>query len=265
MDATQELPGLKSSVKAEPGEETRMPLIDHLGDLRSCLIRSLLAFLVGFGICYNYSGVLVELLQRPLISILPPGEAKLYFTGVTDKFFVYLKVSAMAGVIVVYPYLLYQVWKFVAPGLYKHERKFLLPFLLLGTLAFVGGVGFAFFIVIPYGYEFLINFGDGSEQAIITLTEYFGLTIKMFIALGLVFELPVVMVLLGKFGIVSAPFLKKYRRHAFLGVAVLSAVITPSPDAVTMLLVMGPLWLLYEISIIGVKWVNPTGKTMGSA
>ena len=132
----------------------------------------------------------------------------------------------------------------------------MIPFMFAGTFAFILGLTFAYSIVLPYGYKFLMEFGSPNEKAIITLTQYFSLTLKLLFGLGLVFELPVLLVLLGKFGIVDAPMLIRYRRHAFVGVAVLSALITPSPDAFTMLLVMGPLWLLYEASIIGVKWVT---------
>ena len=159
------------------------------------------------------------------------------------------------------PYLLFEIWRFVSPALYPTERKFALPFIILGSVAFALGMVFAYGIVIPYGYKFLLEFGSSNDQAIITLKEYFGLTLKMLFALGLVFELPVVLILLGKLQVIDAALLIRFRRHAFLGVAVLAAVITPSPDAFTMMLVTGPLWLLYEFSIWGVKFVNPRGES----
>lgn len=240
-------------------EGTRMALWEHLDELRGGIIRVLLA--VGLGLCltYNYADRLMRFLEQPLLDVLPKGQAKLYFTGVADKFMVYLKVSILASVVITAPYLLYEIWRFIAPALYKKEKRFVAPFLICGTLAFFSGMAFSYLIVIPYGYKFLIEFGADSptEQAIITLAEYFDLTIKMLLALGLVFELPVVMVLLGKIGIVRADFLKSYRRHAFLGISVGAAILTPSPDAFTLVLVMVPLYLLYEASIVGVRWVQP--------
>jgi sec-independent protein translocase protein TatC len=154
------------------------------------------------------------------------------------------------------PYLFYEIWKFASPGLYRRERRFLLPFVGFGSGAFIAGICFAFYLVIPTGYKFLIQFGSPNERAIITLTEYFSLTLKLMLALGLIFELPVIFVLLAKFGLVTAKQLSGYRRHAFVASAVVSAVATPTPDAFTMILVMAPLYLLYEVSIIAVRWVT---------
>jgi sec-independent protein translocase protein TatC len=244
--------------KENPVEESRMALWEHLDELRGAILRSLLA--VGLGLCatYGYAGKLMLFLERPLLAVLPKDQAKLYFTGVADKFVVYIKVAVLASVALTAPYLLFEIWRFIAPALYKHEKKFAVPFLILGTLAFFTGMAFSYFIVIPYGYKFLIEFGADSptEQAIITLADYFDLTVKMLLMLGLVFELPVVMILLGKIGIVRADFLARYRRHAFLIISVGAAILTPSPDAFTLILVMVPLYLLYEISIVGVRWVQ---------
>jgi sec-independent protein translocase protein TatC len=239
-------------------EDTRMALWEHLDELRGAILRSLLVVGIGLCVTYNYAGRLMHFLEKPLLDVLPKDQAKLYFTGVADKFMVYLKVSLLASVVLCAPYLLFEIWKFVAPALYRHEKRFVAPFLILGTLAFFVGMVFSYTIVIPYGYKFLIEFGADSptEQAIITLADYFDLTVKMLLALGIVFEMPVVMLLLGKMGIVRAEFLTHYRRHAFLVISVGSAILTPSPDAFTLLLVMVPLYFLYELSIVGVRWVQ---------
>lgn len=235
-----------------------MPLWQHLDELRKVLIRCLL--IVGIAMCatYNFATEIIRFLEAPLLEILPEGQQKLYYTGITDKFFVYLKVSALAAVVVSSPLLFHQIWKFVAPGLKPEERRFALPFVLFSTIAFLSGMAFAFYLVIPFGYKFLIEFGGDDHQALITLGEYFSLTVKMILAIGCVFEVPVLFVLLGKFGLIDAPTLAKNRRLAFVVSAVVSAIATPSPDAFTMLLVMVPLYLLYEASIVGVRWVNPT-------
>lgn len=240
-------------------ESSRMPLWEHLDELRSGIIRSLIVVSVGLCATYTYSDYLVRFLEEPLLKVLPKDQARLYFTGVADKFMVYLKVSLLASVALVIPYLLWEVWRFVSPALYRHEKKFVGPFLILGTVAFFSGLIFSYYIVIPYGYKFLIEFGAGTvsnEQAMITLTEYFDLTVKMLLILGLVFELPVVLMLLGKMGLVRAEFLAHFRRHAFLAITFVSAVLTPSPDAFTLILVAIPLYLLYELSIFGVRWVQ---------
>ncbi len=236
--------------------EARMPVWEHLGELRSGLIRSLLVVLFGCVLCYNFIQPIMAFLEKPLLDVLPVGQAKLYYTGLTDKFMVYLKVCILSSVLLTSPYHLYEVWRFVSPALHRNEKRFLVPFLIFGTASFWLGLTFAYYVVIPYGYEFLIQFGSSSEQAIITLTEYFSLTLKLMLALGIVFELPVALMLLGKFGIVDAKMLTANRRYALVASSVVAAVATPSPDAITMILVMIPLYLLYEAGIVGVRWVN---------
>lgn len=241
--------------------EARMAVWEHLDELRKVMIRSLLALIAGLTITYNFSDRIMYFLELPLLQILPPGDAHLVYTGIADKFTVYFKVSVLSSFLLVLPFILYQIWRFVSPALYAHERKFAGPFVIFGTLAFVAGLAFAYYIVIPYGYKFLIEFGgtdlNHTEKAMITLTEYYGLTIKLLLAVGLIFETPVIFVLLGRFGLVNSGMLSRFRRHAMLLSAVVAAVATPSPDAFTMLLVMVPLYLLYEISIVGVRF---TGK-----
>lgn len=230
-----------------------MPLWEHLDDLRKGLIRCLLYLVGGFSITYGFSETLLKFLERPLLKVLPPNEQHLYFTGITDKFFVYVQVSFFAALALVSPFLFYEIWKFVSPGLYRKEQKYFLPFTILGTVSFLVGLAFAYFVILPYGYHFLIQFGSPEEKAIITLTEYFSLTFRLMMGIALIFEVPLIILLLARFGIVNAAFLSKNRRYAMLLSAVIAAVITPTPDAFTMLLVMVPLYLLYEISIVGVR------------
>lgn len=234
----------------------RMPLVEHLSELRKRLVYSLLAIGVTSGIAWCWNDVLVRFLELPLLRALPKDARKLYFTGIGDKFFIYLKVSLVVGTSAATPFLLYQLWRFIAPGLYQDERRAVAPFVLLGSLAFYLGLAFAYAVVLPTGYNFLVNFG-GDEQAIITLTDYFGLTLKLLLALGLVFEVPVLILILVRLGIVDVALLRKYRRHAFLVNAVLAAVLTPTPDAATMLLVLFPLQALYEVALFGARWFAP--------
>lgn len=241
----------------EPLEGTRMPLWEHLSELRQGMVRSLFVIGIGFCVAYAYIEPIIVFLEKPLLDILPEGSKHLYFTGLTDKFFIYLKVAFMASACLVSPYLLYELWRFVAPALYAKERRFAGPFIFLGSFSFFVGVAFAYYVVIPFGYKFLLEYGSPTDQAMITLTEYFGLTLKMMLALGLIFEVPVVMILLGRFGIVNSKVLAKNRHYAFVVSSVVAAIATPSPDAFTMLLVMGPLYALFELGLLGVRWAEP--------
>lgn len=244
-----------------PEDDRSMPLWQHLDELRAALVRSLIAILIAFCVTYYYSDFIVRFLEQPLLDILPAENQKLYFTGIADKFFIYLKVSIIAAIALASPYLFYQIWWFIAPGLKPAERKFAGPFVLFATTTFLMGVAFAYYLVIPYGYKFLIEFAsDSDHQAMITIGEYFSLTLKLILAIGLVFEVPVLLVLLGKLGIIDAKILAKNRRFAFVVSSIIAAIATPSPDAFTMILVLVPLYLLYEVSIIGVGIVNPATK-----
>ncbi|MBI1861810.1 MAG: twin-arginine translocase subunit TatC [Deltaproteobacteria bacterium] len=232
------------------------PLWQHLDDLRKCLVRSLLAMVVTGGATFSYIDEVMEFLEEPLLKSLPPERMRLYFTGITDKFMTYFTVGVLISFCAALPYILYQVWIFVSPGLYRHEKKFVFPFVFFSFLSFAAGVAFAYYVILPAGFDFLIHFGGDRDQPLITLTEYFSFTLKMLFAIGAIFEMPVVLVILGKLGIVTAEFLSQYRRHAFLVISVIAAIVTPTPDALTMCMVMGPMYVLYEISIIGVRIVG---------
>jgi sec-independent protein translocase protein TatC len=234
-------------------DDSRMPLWEHLGELRSVLIRSIVAFLLGLVVTYNFSEPIVQFLERPLLSLLPADQSHLYFTGVADKFIIYFKVAAIAAFALTSPYILFQVWSFISPALYRREKRFVVPFLLSGTGTFLLGLAFAYYVLIPFGYRFLIRFGSAADLPLITLGDYFDLTLKLLMLMGLVFQLPVLLVLLARFGWVRASFLSKYRRHAIVALSVVAAVITPNPDVFTIVVVMIPLYGLYEISIIAVR------------
>lgn len=243
-------------ISQDEADESRMPLVEHLDHLRGGLIRSMIVITLGFIVAYSYAEIIMRFLEQPILRLLPSHEG-LYYTGLTDKFMTYMKVSFLSSLLLVSPYLLYEVWRFVSPGLLRNEKRFVVPFLFLGSLSFFAGLAFAYYVVIPYGYEFLINFGSPEDKAMITLTAYFSLTLKLMLAMGIVFELPVVLVLLGKFGIIDGKFLARNRNYAFIICSIVAAVATPTPDVITMLLVLVPLYSLYEIGVVGVKIVNP--------
>lgn len=245
-----------STQDAVHSEEARMPLWQHLDELRRVLIRSVMVLGAGCCLTYLFSDRIVLFLEKPLLGVLPAGAKHLYFTGIADKFIVYFKISFLSSLLLTGPFLLYQVWIFVSPALYRHEKRFAVPFVTFGFISFVVGLAFTYVVLIPYGYKFLIEFGSSSDIPLITLTSYFDITLKLMVAMGLVFEMPVLLVLLSRMGIVNPAFLSHYRRHAIVAIAVIAAVATPSPDAFTMLLVMIPLWLLYELSVVAVKWTS---------
>ncbi len=242
--------------QTSPAENGRQPLWEHLDELRTRLIRVILASMVAGLVAYRYSDALVLWLEQPVLKSLPANQANLYFTGIADKFFAYVKISFIVGMCAVSPYLLWEIWGFISPALEKSERKFMLPFTVVGTLAFAIGLSFGYYVVLPTGYEFLVNFGSPVEKPLITIAEYFTLTLKLLLAMGLIFEVPVVMAILAKFGIIRAGILRKFRRHSIVANAIIAAVITPTPDAFTMLLVMIPLCLLYELGVIAVAWIE---------
>jgi sec-independent protein translocase protein TatC len=227
---------------------------DHLGDLRGALIRILIVMGLGLVFTWIYSDYLVAFLQKPLLDIMPASKQHMYYTGIADKFMVYLQISVLASFALTLPYIFYQIWKFVSPALDKSQRRFAAPFIFFGTVSFLIGLAFAYYVLIPLSYKYLIQFGETPDEAMITLTEYFSLTMKILLIAGVVFEMPMVMILLGRFGLVSHHLLKRYRRHAFLVIAVVASIVTPSPDAVTLGAVLVPLYLLYEISILGVRF-----------
>ena len=234
-------------------------MTDHLEELRDLIVQALVATSVALVGTYTYCDVFLRLLQKPLLKFLPADQQFLYFTGIADKFVIYLQVSIVMAVFITVPFHLYLVWRFIKPALYERERKFVVPFLFLGTISFAAGLAFSYFLVIPLGYEFLIGFGatlSTSMRPMITITEYIPLTLKLLGMVGLVFELPVVLMILGALGVVNPQMLKSFRRYAFMGLTALSAILTPSPDAFSMLVVALPLCLLYELSIWGVKFVQ---------
>lgn len=236
-------------------QDPRKPLWEHLDEMRNALIRVFLVLGVGTCVTYNYAEKILFWVEKPLLDALPLENRKLYFTGITDKFFVYLKASIYAAVLIAIPYLLWEIWRFVSPGLYSKEKKMILPFIFLGTFFFVLGAAFGYTVVIPYGYQFLINFGSSLEVPMISLADYFTITLQLILMMGVVFELPVALMILAKAGVIPKGFLSKFRGQAYVILAVVAAVVTPTPDAFTMLLVMIPFFALYEVSILLVKWV----------
>ncbi|WP_457551114.1 twin-arginine translocase subunit TatC [Desulfobacula sp.] len=234
-------------------EEEKSPFTEHLGELRDRLVRSFIAVTIGFVAAYSFKEKLFDLLMAPLVTaMIENGNSQMIFTGLPEAFFTYLKVSFLAGIILSTPVLFYEFWMFVSPGLYRTEKKYVFPIVILSVLFFFIGASFGYFIVFPYGFKFFLGFATQTIHAMPSMKEYLAFASKMLLAFGFVFELPLVLTFMARMGLVTVPFLKKNRKYAVLIFFIGAAIITP-PDVVTQIMMALPLMLLYEISIIGAK------------
>lgn len=229
---------------------------DHLDELRGKLVLCLWIFFIGFIGLYFVSDHILDFLRRPLFMALPPEKQHLYYTGLFENFLVHLKVAAAASLALFSPIYFLILWSFVAPGLKPHEKKTIRPFIAAGAVFFLVGSGFAYFVLFPVGVKFFLTYGTAAEVPLLTLESYVSLVLKILIGFGLCFELPVVIVLLGKFGLLTAEQLAAQRRTAIIVITALSAFVAP-PDAISMLMLMAPLYLLYETAIVVVRKVMP--------
>lgn len=232
-----------------------MPFLDHLEELRGRLIWAAVAVLTlsvgGFFIVTELD--VIGLLKRPISPLIPDGQ--LLFTSPTEPMAVTLKLSFIVGIVLALPIIVYHAWAFLSPALFEREKKVLVPALAGAFVLFLLGVAMAYFLVLPLGLRFLLGFQTQALSPIITIGEYLRFATRLILAFGVIFELPLVTLLLSVMGIINAGTLRRYRRHAIVGVAVLSAVLTPA-DVGTMLMMMAPLLLLYEVSILLVATVD---------
>jgi sec-independent protein translocase protein TatC len=229
------------------GSDDKLPFTDHLDELRHRLIVSVVGIGIGFAVSYGFSQQLLVLLQRPM-------PTRLVFIAPTEAFFVNLKVAFYAGLFLSVPLLLFQVWKFVAPGLYEHERRYSFPFLIVSTVLFLLGAVFAYAVILPIALHFLIAQGGELWAPNITLSNYLSFCMRLILAAGLIFEFPVLMYFLSKVGVITPEFLVKNRKYAVLAAFIVSAILTP-PDVFSQVLLAVPLFLLFEVSIFVAKRV----------
>jgi len=228
-------------------EDKSMTLIEHLAELRVRLTQSAYSIVIGTCLAWGISDYLFNIIRKPIQPYLPNGG--LVFTSPIDKFMAHIKLAVVAGLVFSAPFWLYQVWKFISPALYKNEKKYAAGFILSGTIQFILGVLFSYFIVLPMAFKFLMTFGGDVDKPMITIDHYMGFFTQTAIVFGLTFEMPVIISFLGLTGLVSHRFLKENRKYAVVGITVISAIAAP-PDALSMILLMVPLWVMYEISII---------------
>jgi sec-independent protein translocase protein TatC len=224
-----------------------LTLTDHLGELRDRLIKSAYGILIMMGVGWMIREKVLESIIAPVQKYVPNG--KLIYLSPTDMFMAHIKVTAMLGIIFSCPIWLYQLWKFISPGLYAHEKKYSIAFIGSGVTLFLLGSSFCYFLVLPAALKFLLEFGSNVGQAMLTLSEYLSFFVTMILVFGAAFEMPLVIVLLGLFGIVDQKFLRDKRRYAVVILAILAAIVTP-PDLLSMLMLLVPLMVLYEISIL---------------
>jgi len=225
----------------------KMSFMEHLGELRTRIMWSLLAAGIGIVIALFITDPVMRFISRPILNM----KTELVFTSPTEAFWTWMKVAMMLGIFISMPGILYQVWKFVAPGLHAHEKKYAAPFILVGSLLFLIGGVFAMLIIIPYASTFLVNFGqEKGWKPMLTVSSYTDFVIKFTLAFGLVFELPVVITILSLIGVVTPQFLSKNRKYAILVNFIIAAVLTPTPDMINQTLMAGPLCILYEVGII---------------
>lgn len=238
----------ENQVKVDELSSSEMGLFDHLTELRQRLIKSLLAVSVGFIVSFFFSEYLFSFLSRPLLEILPEADRKLVFTNLPELFFVYIKVSLFAGILTASPVVFYQIWKFVAPGLYRHERRLLFPFVLISSSFFIGGVLFSYYALFPLAFKFFIGLGNEQVQPMITVKDYLKFATTMMLVFGVVFEMPVIAAFMSRLGILNTQILKKHRKYAIIIIFVIAAILTP-PDVVSQMMLAVPMLVLYEISI----------------
>lgn len=231
----------------EPEEKT-MGLMDHLNELRWRLVRCFIAAGVGFLLCWAVVEPIFDFITAPLLSALPAHGTAMY-TTLPEPFFVRMFVAFVTGLFVASPYIFYQIWAFISPGLYAEEKKGLLPIALLSAIFFIGGGVFCYFVVFPYAFNFFLGFSSEQIQAMPRITDYLDFVIKLLLAFGLIFEMPLFSFFLSRMGVITAQMMRKVRRYAILGIFIVAAILTP-PDVVSQLLMAMPMLLLYEISIL---------------
>jgi sec-independent protein translocase protein TatC len=226
--------------------DDRMPFMEHLGELRVRIVRSLVAVLIGLLIAFPASQYILDFLSRP---ILATGNT-LVFLAVTEAFWVKMKVALFTGFFLASPAILWQVWRFVAPGLHTHEKKYAVPFVVIGSLLFIGGGAFSLLVVTPGAVAFLLSYAGPGLQPMISIGSYIDFLLKFTLAFGAVFEVPLAMTVAARVGLVTAKAFARHRKYAILGAFVAAAILTPTPDMINQSLMAGPIIVLYEIGIL---------------
>ena len=239
----------------DDGSGGKMSFLDHLDELRTRLMIAFGALAVGFMVCFGFIAPIFDFIMEPLARVLEDG-VRMIYTSAPEYFFLELKMAALAGLILATPVVMSQVWLFIAPGLYAHEKKFAIPFVVFASVFFIGGTLFGHYILFRVAWGFFANFGAENEYVAFTprLQDAFGLYVRLVLACGVIFQLPTLVFFLARMGVVSPRFLIRNFKYAFLLCFVFAAILTPTPDPVTMTVMAGPMLALYVLSI-GIAWV----------
>lgn len=240
--------------EAEDDAETpgaALSLTDHFRELRNRLVKIFLGIIVGFLICWGFSNFLADILYLPLVRVLPADgsvPSSIIFTGIAEGFFTHMKLAIVAGIFVVSPFIFYQIWSFIAPGLYDTEKKFIVPVAICSAICFILGGCFCYFVVFPNAFKFFMTYSKGPFKAMPSMKEYFGFTMQLILAFGMVFELPLFTFFLARMGLITSNAMRRFRRYFIVLSFILAAVLTP-PDIISQLLMAAPMLVLYEASI----------------
>jgi sec-independent protein translocase protein TatC len=234
--------------EAPDADLPKMSFLDHLEELRKRLIVAIIAVFVAFLACWNYADKIFGWIQAPLTKFLPPGDQKLAYTRLTEPFFLYMKVAFFAAIFVASPILMWQVWRFISPGLYKRERRYAAPFIIFATLFFIGGGYFGYRVILPGTCAFFVETGKQFKQ-MIKVDEYFSFASTIVLAAGAVFETPILIFFLARLGIVTPHFLLQKSKYAIVLSFIIAAIVTPTPDMVTQSFLAIPMIALYFLGV----------------
>src|SRR6202161_237414 len=250
-----------SAGEAQSESLPAMGFLDHLEELRKRIVYSIISVAVGFGVCWWKVERIYDVMQRPIMDALKANgmSEKLVYLNPTEPFNLYLKIAALAGLFVTSPFVLYQVWMFISPGLYRNEKRYVVPFMVSTIALFMAGGYFGYKVVYPQALGFLVHFGR-QFQPMITISEYTSLFLSIILGMGLIFEMPILIFFLALMGMITAGFMLKNFRYAILIIFIIAAIVTPTPDILSMCIFAAPMVALYGISI-GIAWVvHPTQR-----